>query len=102
MTGQLQAITCSTNVKSPAGGKVAAVFFQDGELVKKGQLLVRFATREAADQKAMLTRLIELENRDLESALNLQKQQQAITNVWMKQLRKQLRMKNKQVLDEFG
>ncbi len=76
--GQLQAISGSTDVKSPAGGKVAAVFYKDGQLVDKGQLLVRFDTREATDQKIMLTRLIELENRDLQSAIGLLNQQKAV------------------------
>ena len=35
VTGQLEALTGSVDVKTPAGGKVASVFFQDGELVKR-------------------------------------------------------------------
>ncbi len=76
--GQLQAISGSTDVKTPAGGKVAAVFFQDGQFVEKGHLLLRFDTREAADQKTMLSRLIELEKRDLKSALSLLNQKKSV------------------------
>ncbi len=76
--GQLEAITGSVGVKTPSGGKVAAVFFKDGQMVKKGQLLVRFDTRQAADQKATLTRLIELERRDLESKLTILHQREQV------------------------
>ena len=40
VTGQLEALTGSVDVKTPAGGKVASVFFQDGGLVKKANLLL--------------------------------------------------------------
>ena len=67
VSGQLEAINGTTDVKTPAGGKVAAVFFKDGELIRKGQRLVRFDTRQAADEKATLSSLILLEQKDLQN-----------------------------------
>ena len=58
--GQLESIGGTVEVKTPAGGRVAAVLFKDGDLVKQGQLLMKFDTRQAADEKATLTRLIAL------------------------------------------
>ena len=78
VTGQLESITGSTDVKTPAGGKVAQVLFKDGQLVGKGQRLVRFDTRQAADEKATLTRLIDLENRDLQSKLMILRDRQKV------------------------
>jgi len=65
VSGQLEAINGTTDVKTPAGGKVSAVFFKDGEFIRKGQKLVRFDTRQAADEKATLSALILLEQKDL-------------------------------------
>ena len=69
VSGQLKSIGGTVEVKTPAGGRVAKVFFKDGELVDKGQLLMRFDTRQALDQKTTLTRLIEVENKELTSRL---------------------------------
>lgn len=63
--GQLVSSTGNQEVKAPVGGKVEAVFFRDGEPVRKGQPLLRFDTRQAADEQATMSRLIELEERDL-------------------------------------
>lgn len=63
--GQLVSSTGNQEVKAPVGGKVQAVFFRDGELVRKGQPLMRFDTRQAADEQATLNRLITLEQADL-------------------------------------
>ena len=67
--GQLESIGGTVEVKTPAGGRVAEVLFKDGDLVKQGQLLMKFDTRQAADEKATLTRLIALEQKELESRL---------------------------------
>lgn len=67
--GQLQSIGGTVKVKTPAGGRVDLVLFQDGDLVQEGQLLVKFDTREAADNKSTLTRLIALERRELQNRL---------------------------------
>jgi len=79
VAGQLESLTGSTEVKTPAGGKVAAVQFKDGQLVRKGQLLVRFDTRQAADEYSTLSRLIALESSDLKSRLRiLQERKQVV------------------------
>ena len=71
VSGQLESITGSTAVKTPVGGRVSETYFDDGQLVKKGQLLVRFDTREASNKKLTLTKLIDLERRDLASRLSI-------------------------------
>ena len=71
VTGQLASLGGSVDVKTPAGGKVSEVFFQDGSLVDKGQLLVRFDTREASARQALSKKLIELERSELEDKLNI-------------------------------
>ena len=67
--GQLESIGGTVDVKTPAGGRVAEVLFKDGDLVEKGQLLMKFDTRQAADEKATLISLIALEEDKLESSL---------------------------------
>ena len=67
--GQLKSIGGTVEVKTPAGGRVAEVLFSDGQAVTKGQPLLRFDTRQAADEKATLTRLIELEESQLKTQL---------------------------------
>ena len=67
--GQLKSIGGTVDVKTPAGGLVAEVLFQDGETVEKGQKLLRFDTRQAANQKATLTRMITLEEDQLNNQL---------------------------------
>lgn len=59
--GQLQSIGGSIDIKSPVAGKIAEVLFKDGNMVRKGQLLLRFDTRDAADQKITLQNLLALE-----------------------------------------
>ena len=71
VTGQLASLGGSVDVKTPAGGKVSEVFFKDGSLVDKGQLLVRFDTREAAARQALSQKLIELERSELKDKLNI-------------------------------
>ena len=75
--GQLKSIGGTVEVKTPAGGRVAEVLFSDGEAVAKGQPLLRFDTRQAADEKETLTRLIELEQRQLQTQLDTLESQQA-------------------------
>ena len=67
--GQLKSIGGTVDVKTPAGGRVAEVLFEDGEAVEKGQKLLRFDTRQAANQKNTLTRLIALEEDQLKTQL---------------------------------
>ena len=66
--GQLKSIGGTVEVKTPAGGRVVEVLFKDGDQVSNGQLLLRFGTRQAADQKATLTRLIALEEASTRSS----------------------------------
>lgn len=68
--GQLKSIGGTVAVKTPAGGKVSEIFFEDGDFVKKGDLLVRFDTRQASQEKQTLEKLIELEKKGLVSRLN--------------------------------
>jgi len=67
--GQLQSIGGSIDIKSPVAGKIAEVLFKDGNMVRKGQLLLRFDTREAADQKITLQRILSLEEQSIQSRL---------------------------------
>ena len=69
--GQLEAISGKTKVKTPIGGKISQTFFKDGEVIKKGQLLVRFDTRQAQSDQAISKRLIDLEHADLRDKLEI-------------------------------
>ena len=71
VTGQLESLSGSVNVKTPAGGKVAEVLFRDGSFVNEGQLLVRFDTREAVANKSTSNKLIQLEKSELSSKLKI-------------------------------
>ena len=71
VAGQLESVTGNTEVKTPAGGKVSQVFFKDGQKVSKGDLLVKFDTRQAQAQKNTLTNLIRIEKEDLASKLRI-------------------------------
>ena len=78
VTGKLEALTGSVDVKTPAGGKVASTFFKDGELVTKGQLLIRFDTRQAASDRETTLKLIELERSDLKAKLQILEDQKKV------------------------
>ena len=69
--GQLVSTAGNQEVKTPAGGKVKAVYVRDGDRVRRGQLLLRFDTRQAADEQATLSRLIRLEQQDLQEKLQI-------------------------------
>ena len=56
--GQLRSIGGTTEVETPAGGKISNVFFTDGQTVSEGQLLVKFDTRQALANKSILLRNI--------------------------------------------
>ena len=64
VAGQLESISGSVNIKAPVGGKIADVYFEDGQLVKKGDLLATFDTREAAVNKKTIIELIDLESKE--------------------------------------
>ena len=78
VTGKLESLSGSVEVKTPAGGKIASVLFKDGTLVKKGEPLVRFDTRQAATDKATSKKLIELERSQLANKLRLLKSQESV------------------------
>ena len=68
--GQLKSIGGTVEVKTPAGGRVAEVLFKDGDLVERGQPLLRFDTRQAASEKSLLTGQIEFESKKLVAQLS--------------------------------
>ena len=78
VTGQLESLGGSVEVKTPAGGKVAEVLFQDGSLVRKGQPLVRFDTQQATTNQATSKKLIELERSELEMKLKILKSRESV------------------------
>ena len=80
VTGQLEAISGKVEVKSPAGGKVSEVFFKDGDYVEKGDLLVKFDTRQALNDKATSLRLRDLERADLEDRLAILNAREDVLN----------------------
>ena len=88
--GQLKSIGGTLKVMTPAGGRVAEVFYKDGQKVEKGQPLLRFDTTEAAAEKEMLTSQINFENLQLEAQLKtLKSQEESLENrqqVYAKQL----------------
>lgn len=65
--GQLKTIGGTVEVQSPVGGLVSQVLFKDGQKVQKGQLLIKFDTRKASDQRNTLERLIKYEGERLAS-----------------------------------
>ena len=71
VSGQLKSLEGTTEVKTPAGGKILEVFFHEGQLVETGDLLVRFDTTKAANEKSTLTRLIDIEQGALAKKLTL-------------------------------
>ena len=75
--GQLKSIGGTVEVKTPAGGRVAEVLFSDGEVVRKGQPLMRFDTRQATDEKETLTQLIAAERKQLKTQLDTLASQEA-------------------------
>ena len=93
--GQLQSIGGSLELKSPVGGQVAEVFFKDGDAVSKGQLLLRFDTRQASDEQRTLQQLITLEEQSLQSRLNTIKSQQVMLETRRNVLKKKLDTKAK-------
>ena len=78
VTGQLESLSGSVEVKTPAGGKVAEVHFKDGSIVRKGQPLVRFDTQQATSNQATSKRLIELERSELKTKLKILKSREAV------------------------
>lgn len=107
VTGQLKSIGGTVEVMTPAGGRVAEVFFNDGDYVEKGELLIRFDTTQAASDKKLLTAQIDYENKQLKTALLTLKSQkntlEGQSDVLRKRLNTQLLMLNEmKILVEQG
>ena len=98
--GQLKSIGGTVEVKTPAGGRVAEVLFSDGQAVVKGQPLLRFDTRQAADEKETLTRLIQIEQRQLKTQLETLDSQKATLEGRQKVL-EQRKATQSTILDEM-
>lgn len=64
--GQLKSIGGTVDVKTPVGGKILTVHFKDGQVVKKGQLLLEFDTRQAMQDIKTYTSLLQRENSQLQ------------------------------------
>ena len=78
VSGRLKSVSGTTDVKTPAGGKVAEVYFTVGQFVNKGDLLLKFDTTQAADQVNTLNRLITLESNDLSRKLELIRERKSV------------------------
>ena len=98
--GQLKSIGGTVAVKSPAGGRVSELFFKDGEIVQKGDLLLRFDTRQAAFDKKTLKNQITLENAQLDAQSKILESQVATLISRKQVLQKRLDTK-KAILSEM-
>ena len=76
--GQLESVNGNVDLKTPAGGKVAEVLVGEGSTVKKGDLLLKFDTRQASEDLSTITRLIRLEDKDLKSRIDLLTKKKAV------------------------
>lgn len=97
--GQLKSIGGTVEVKTPAGGKIENVYYEDGQVVEKGDLLVQFDITEALERQKTLTKLIELEDSNLESSLKTIDSQQATFLSQRKVVEQRLNTKSKIVAD---
>ncbi len=99
--GQLKATGGREDVKTPAGGQVAAIAVANGDKVEAGDQLLRFDTTLAKEQKERADQLIELEQSSLErqlQSLDLQ------TNTYQQRLNTQtlVAQEYKQLLESGG
>lgn len=99
--GQLKSIGGTVEVATPVGGRVAEVLFEDGENVEKGQLLIKYDTRDVQETKNTLIRLIELEKQSLQSQLDTLKSQKITLTSNEEVLKKRLKTKTL-ISDEMG
>ena len=98
--GQLKSIGGTVEVKTPAGGRVAEVLFSDGDVVRKGQPLMRFDTRQATDEKETLTQLIAAELEQLKTQLETLASQEA-TLAGRRAVLQQRMVTQRTILDEM-
>ena len=99
--GQLKSIGGTISVKTPAGGKVAEVLFTDGSLVKKGEKLLRFDTRKASEDKLLLSNLIEIEKKQLNTQIKTINSQKMMLVGRIKVLERRIKTK-KSILTEMA
>ncbi len=69
VSGQLKSIGGTIEVKTPAGGKIKAVYFEDGDTVKKGDLLLRFDATQAVNDIQSAERLMATEKKSSSSRI---------------------------------
>ena len=76
--GQLESVDGSSDVETPAGGKVKEVYFKEGQLVNKGDLLMVFDTTMAKQTSRTMKELIRLEEKDLKSKQEILREQEKV------------------------
>ena len=94
VTGQLKSIGGTVEVKTPAGGRIEKVNYEDGQFVEKGQLLIQFDISDAEQQQKTLINLIKLEKENLITQLSTIASQKVSLNTRQAVLRKRLETKN--------
>ena len=76
--GKLESSEGRREIESPVGGKVDKFFVKDGEFVKKGQLIMRFDTKEAVSEKSSYMQSIALEEQSLKNSQMLYKKKREL------------------------
>ena len=76
--GQLESVDGSSDVETPAGGKVKEIYFKEGQLVNKGDLLMVFDTTMAKQTSRTMKELIRLEEKDLKSKHEILREQEKV------------------------
>ena len=69
--GKLESDIGRRELESPVGGKVEKLFVKDGQFIKKGQLVLRFDTKEASSEKQALIKNLSLEKQSFENNMRL-------------------------------
>lgn len=69
VTGQLKPTLGITEVKTPAGGLIRKVYKSEGDIIKKGELIVEFDTRKAEEEIKNATKQLNEIERQYESGL---------------------------------
>ena len=99
VTGQLKSIGGTFEVKTPAGGRIDKIFYEDGQLVQKGQLLIQFDISDAKQQQKTLVNLIKLEKANLLTQLSTIDSQKTSLKTRKSVLIKRLETKNTIIKD---
>ena len=92
VSGKLESVIGSTEVKTPAGGKILSVYATDGDMVEKGDNIIQFDTRQASLRVSTIKSLILLEQADLTKKINVMDERYLV-------LKKKLET-NEQILQE--